>query len=70
MTDFRELIVYSGSKADKSKNANRDKGFKASVKSGEAAIRFESIYNTTKTTFRILESIRLGQVVVYSKGIS
>ena len=70
MTDFRELIVYSGSKANKTKTANQDKGFKAefeafktAVKSGDAAISFESIYNTTKTTFKILESIRLGNVV-------
>lgn len=69
MTDFRELIVYSGSKANKSKSANQDKGFKAefeafksAVKSGDAAISFESIYNTTKTTFKILESIRSGNV--------
>ena len=71
MTDFRELIVYSGSKANKTKTANQDKGFvgefkafKASVKSGTPAISFESIYNTTKTTFKVLESIRLGEVVV------
>jgi len=69
MTDFRELVVYSGSKANKIKSANQDKGFKAefeafksSVKSGEAAISFESLYNTTKTTFKIMESIRSGNV--------
>ena len=69
MTDFRELIVYSGSKANKTKTANQNKGFKsefeafkASVKSGDAAISFESIYNTTKTTFKILDSIRSGNV--------
>lgn len=52
------------------KTANQDKGFKGefeafkkSVVSGEAAISFESIYNTTKTTFKILESIRSGNVV-------
>jgi len=49
------------------KTANQDKGFKGefeafkkSVVSGEAAISFESIY---KTTFKILESIRSGNVV-------
>lgn len=70
MTDFRELVVYQGSKTDKSKSANQDKGFvnefkafKASVENGTPAIGFESIYNTTKTTFKILESIRSGSVV-------
>ncbi len=69
MTDFRELLVYSGGKTTKTKSANQDKGFvgefkafKEAVKSGEEAISFESIYNTTKTTFKILESIRTGSV--------
>jgi len=69
MTDFRELLVYSSGKTTKTKSANQDKGFvgefkafKEAVKSGEEAISFESIYNTTKTTFKILESIRTGNV--------
>ena len=69
MTDFRELLVYSGGKTTKTKSANQDKGFvkefkafKDAVKSGKEAISFESIYNTTKTTFKILESIRTGNV--------
>jgi predicted dehydrogenase len=69
MTDFRELVVYSGGKTKKEKSANQDKGFvnefkafKDAVKSGESAIDFESIYNTTKTTFKILKSIRTGNV--------
>ena len=69
MTDFRELVVYSGSKAKKTKSANQDKGFvnefkafKEAVRSGKEAIDFESIYNTTKSTFKILESIRTGNV--------
>jgi len=69
MTDFRELIVYSGGKANKTKSANQDKGFvnefkafKDAVKSGKEAISFDSIYNTTRTTFKILESIRTGNV--------
>ncbi len=56
---------------EKTRSANQDKGFvnefkafKASVKSGEPAISFESLYNTTKTTFKILESIRSGEVVL------
>lgn len=73
LNDFRELSVYSGGKTDRSKSANQDKGFvgefkafKKSVKSGEAAISFASIYNTTMTTFKILESIRSGNVVLVS----
>jgi len=69
MTDFRELVVYSSGKSKKTKNANQDKGFvaefkafKEAVKSGKNAISFTSIYNTTKTTFKILESIRTGSV--------
>jgi len=70
MTDFRELLIYSGGKREKVKSANQDKGFvgefkafKEAVKSGTPAIAFESICNTTLTTFKILESIRSGQVV-------
>ena len=65
MTDFRELLIYSCGKTKKVKSANQDKGFvnefkafKEAVKSGESAIEFNSIYNTTKTTFKILESLR------------
>jgi len=69
MTDFRELLIYSEGKKEKSKSANQDKGFvgefkafQQAVKSGKAAIEFASLYNTTKSTFRILESIRSGAV--------
>jgi predicted dehydrogenase len=70
MSDFRELVVYKGGKASKEKSANQDKGFvnefkafKEAVKTGKEAISFESIYNTTKTTFKILESIRSKSLV-------
>lgn len=70
MNDFRELIVYKGGKVSKEKSANQDKGFvnefkafKEAVKSGNEAIGFESIYNTTKTTFKILESVRTKSLV-------
>jgi predicted dehydrogenase len=69
LNDFRELTVHSGGKSKREKSANQDKGFmnefaafKNSVKSGEPAISFESLYNTTKTTFKILDSIRSGTV--------
>jgi predicted dehydrogenase len=70
MTDFRELIIYKGGKEKKEKSSNQDKGFanefkafQKSIESGEPAISFESIYNTTKTTFKILDSIKQGKVV-------
>ena len=69
MTDFRELIIYKNGKAKKEKSSNQDKGFvdefkafKEAVESGKSAINFDSIYNTTRTTFKILESIRTGNV--------
>lgn len=70
MNDFRELIIYSAGKRKKERSSNQDKGFinefkafKDAVNSGMPAISFESIYNTTQTTFKILESIRSGNVV-------
>jgi len=69
MHDFRELLIYSGAKVKKEKSLNQDKGFinefkafKEAVKTGTPAISFNSIYNTTKTTFKILDSIRSGKV--------
>ena len=69
MHDFRELLIYSGSKVKKEKSLNQDKGFvnefkafKEAVKTGIPAIEFNSIYNTTKTTFKILDSIRSGKM--------
>ncbi len=65
MDDFRALMIYKDGKLKKEKSANQDKGFrneftafKEAVNSGNEAISFSSIYNTTKTTFKILESIR------------
>ena len=70
MNDFRELTIFKKGKATKEKSANQDKGFvnefkafKDAVKSENEAISFESIYNTTKTTFKILESIRSKSLV-------
>lgn len=69
LNDFRELITYNG-KTKKEKSSNQDKGFvnefkefEKAVKSGNPAISFESIYNTTKTTFKILESLRTKTLV-------
>ena len=70
MNDFRELTIFKGGKSSKEKSANQDKGFvnefkafKEAVKSGNEAIDMKSIYNTTKTTFKILESIRSKSLV-------
>jgi len=70
LNDFRELSIYKGGKEKKEKSFNQDKGFseefkafRDAVKDGNPAISFESIYNTTKTTFKILESIKNGNVV-------
>ncbi|WP_353661137.1 bi-domain-containing oxidoreductase [Hydrogenimonas sp. SS33] len=70
MNDFRELAVYAKGHREKSKNANQDKGFvdefkafREAVKTGRPAIAFDSIYNTTKTTFKILESLKSGKTV-------
>lgn len=70
MNDFRELTIFKNGKATKEKSSNQDKGFvgefkafKESVKSGKEAISFKSIYNTTKATFKILDSIRSKSLV-------
>lgn len=65
MDDFRELTIWHGSRKERLKSANQDKGFanelaafRTAVKKGENPIPFESLYRTTKTTFKILESLR------------
>ena len=70
MIDFRELTIYSGSKKERIKSANQDKGFQAEftafrdgVRSGTAPIPFDSLCAITRTTFAILESLRTGAVV-------
>ena len=69
MNDFRELLIYENGKMKKEKSSNQDKGFinefkafKEAIKSGKNSIAFDSIYNTTKTTFKILDSIRTGHI--------
>ena len=70
MTDFRELKMFNGSKSNTSKNANQDKGFKNEfkafkdgVQNGNDAIPFDQIYTTTLLSFKILESLRSGELV-------
>ena len=71
MNDFRELTIFNAGKKERIKNSNQDKGFvaefeafKLAINSGKPAIEFESIANTTRVTFKILESIRTGKVVL------
>ncbi len=70
MNDFRELTIYNNGKREKIKSSNQDKGFvnefkafKDSIQNGKAAISFGSIYNTTKTTFKILESLKSSKAI-------
>ncbi|MBI5373890.1 MAG: bi-domain-containing oxidoreductase [Candidatus Schekmanbacteria bacterium] len=70
MRDFRELTIYSGNKKEQIKSSNQDKGFineftafKEALKTGVPAVSFASICKTTRTTFKILESLRLNQAV-------
>jgi predicted dehydrogenase len=70
LVDFKELRIYKQGKKKAKKLLNQDKGFvnefKAfveGIKTGKNPIPFESLYNTTKTTFKILESIRTKKVV-------
>jgi predicted dehydrogenase len=70
LNDFRELIIYKNGKKERKKTANQDKGFvnefkafKDAVKNGDEAVSFESICNTTKTTFKILDSLKSKKVI-------
>ncbi len=70
MNDFRELVIYQNGKEQKHKSANQDKGFKAefeafqeAIATREPAITIESIFNTTRATFRIVDSIKKKQLL-------
>lgn len=70
MNDFRELLIHKDHKKERIKNSNQDKGFKnefctfqTAIKNGKPPIEFESLYKTTKTTFKILESIKSAKVL-------
>lgn len=71
LNDFKELTLYTGGKANRARLINQDKGQAAMVKnfllaaSGEASspICFAEIYDTTRATFAILESLRVGSVI-------
>ena len=70
MNDFRELTIFEKGNRERRKSANQDKGFvdefkafKEAVHTGSPAIPFASIYNTTKTTFRIIDSLKSKKVL-------
>lgn len=73
INNFKELFFFGKSKYKK-KLLNLDKGqknmvqqFLASIQNGKPLIPFEEIVAVTKTTFAILESIQIGQVVKIEK---
>jgi predicted dehydrogenase len=70
MTDFRELLVYKGSKKKIVKCSNQDKGFinefnafREAVRNGTPAIPFGSLCATTRSAFKVLDSLRTNAVV-------
>lgn len=73
MSNFKELRIYQNSKERKVKSLNQAKGFKeeleafrdATLGKTKEAIEFESIYNTTKSTFKILDSLRERRVIEF-----
>ncbi len=70
LEDFRVLKVF-GEKLRVSKLRRQDKGHRGELKAFTSAIRegkpspipFEELYNTSRATFAVLESLRLGKVV-------
>lgn len=70
MNDFRELTIFCGNKKERSKSSNQDKGFanefaafREAIRSGIPSIPFASICATTRTAFKVLESLRTNTVV-------
>lgn len=68
LIDFRQLNVFQGSKKERVKSSNQDKGFvaefkafKEAISTGIAPIPFDTLVATTRTTFLVLESLRTGQ---------
>jgi len=68
--DFRSHTEYAGGKSATTKLSKQDKGQAGQIEEvcsvvrsgGEAPISLDSLENTSLTTFRILESLRTGQV--------
>jgi len=71
MRNFKELEIFGNGKKVKKKLLSQDKGqrkmlkvFIGAIKEGkQSPIEFEDIYSTTKTTFKIIESIRTKKAI-------
>lgn len=70
MNDFRTLSIYNKNRTTKKNTFNQDKGFVSEfnafatgIKNANMPILFDSLYNTTKTTFKILESLKVNGIV-------
>ena len=70
LNDYKSLEVYSNGKAFKQKVRNQNKGFneqmiefKRAIQNGKSLIDFDSIINTSETTFKILESLKSGRII-------
>ncbi len=71
MDDFKALTIYGNGRTKRKKLVSRDKGQKNEIRSFLDAIRagssppvpFSDIYNTSRVTFGIVESIRAGAKV-------
>lgn len=68
--DFRKLVIYKGQKTMKFTSSNQDKGFRDefaafadAVRTGKPAISLFSLFNTSLTTFRILDAIKTQTLV-------
>jgi predicted dehydrogenase len=66
LNDFRTLLIYEKGRMRKISKGSQDKGFKGefeafknAITKGESPVLFASLYNTTLTTFKILESIKI-----------
>jgi len=77
LNDFRELAIFKDGRKQRVKNANQDKGFvaefeafKNSLRSGKTSISFESLCNTSRVTFAVLESLRTGMPIAIGPQIA
>jgi polar amino acid transport system substrate-binding protein len=69
--DFRAANAYAGGRGSSTRLRAQDKGQRAEVRAvcaalrqgGPAPIPLEDLVNTTRTTFRILDSLRAGEAV-------
>ena len=71
LRDFKKLEIYGSGRPERKKLISQDKGQKLMVESffraikegGQAPIPLEEIMTVTRTTFKILESLRCGEAV-------